>query len=70
MKDRHTYRQRERDREKVREGEGGERECVCERGGGGSGVWENSRRKYLKKKEGARKLSQNQLPKQTTCRER
>lgn len=43
--------------------EGGERVCVREKGGE---QW----RKKIKKKEGARKLSQNQLPKQTTCRER
>lgn len=44
--------------------EGGERVCVREKGG------EQWRKKIKKKKEGARKLSQNQLPKQTTCRER
>lgn len=43
--------------------EGGERGCVREKRG-------RTVEEENKKKEGARKLSQNQLPKQTTCRER
>jgi len=41
--------------------ERGEGVCVREEGGE---QW----RKKIKKEEGARKLSQNQLPKQTTCK--